>query len=253
MQAVPAPLAQNVQGAWARKENEKLRLNSGPTKFGWTGPFFLSLDQSTSKFQEAVENLCYRPPINSGKIVNEMKNINLLFQVSTFKAFALGESMGAAEDDVKEAPQEPSRPPPFVEVTCKVSGKVRRFAAGTQAGFALHEINRRREIGVPPVFLIEAAKEGEEPVSFGPTSILVDYGEGWRLQTVPEEGTGYEAQATVTEVKSSANFQRKGKSLSVLYVGKILLAFGFIFLIGGIFTLFLENLPWLIMIVNTSL
>ena len=31
---------------------------------------------------------------------------------------------------------------------------------------------------------IEAVKEGEEPVSFGPNSLLVDYGPGWKLQTV---------------------------------------------------------------------
>ncbi|XP_068651490.1 uncharacterized protein [Aristolochia californica] len=174
------------------------------------------------------------------------------------EAFPQGGSVGAAEDNLKEAPQEPSRPPPFVEVTCKSSGKKRRFAAGTQAGFALHLINRRRDVGVPPAFLIEAAKEGEEPVSFGPTSVLVDYGEGWRLQTIPEEG--YEAQVRKTEVKDSAKFLHKGKSISgspqkdnLLYGGKILLAFGFIFLIGGIFTLFLENLPGLIMFVNSSL
>ncbi|XP_068635889.1 uncharacterized protein [Aristolochia californica] len=168
--------------------------------------------------------------------------------------------MEGAEDNLKkEDLQEPSGPHPwFVEVTCKSSGKKRRFATGTKAGFALHLINRTREVGVPPAFLIEAAKEGEEPINFGPTSVLVDYGEGWWLQTVPEEG--YEAQVRQTEVKSSAKFHLKGESISgsqlkdsALYVRKILLAFGFIFLIGGIFTLFLENLPRLIMFVKASL
>lgn len=75
---------------------------------------------------------------------------------------------------------------------CKSSGKVRRFSVGTQAGFAINLINKKLiNDGVGGNGLlashIEAVKEGEEEaVSFGPTSLLVDYGSGWRLQTVVE-------------------------------------------------------------------
>ncbi|KAK3007507.1 hypothetical protein RJ639_013466 [Escallonia herrerae] len=78
---------------------------------------------------------------------------------------------------------------PFVEVVCKSSGLNRRFAAGTEAGFAVNLINRKISTSggaVPLALHIEALKEGEEPVSFGPNSILVDYGHGWKLQTVTE-------------------------------------------------------------------
>lgn len=71
----------------------------------------------------------------------------------------------------------------FVEVVCKSSGKTRRFASGTEAGFAVSLINRKVE-GGPIASHIEAVKEGEEPVSFGPNSVLVNYGDGWKLQTV---------------------------------------------------------------------
>ncbi|KAJ6798660.1 uncharacterized protein M6B38_286090 [Iris pallida] len=76
----------------------------------------------------------------------------------------------------------------FLEVLCNSSGKVRRFAAGTEAGYALYLINRKLEIGIPQAFHIEAVKDGEEPVSFGPNAILVSYGKDWKLQTVIEKG-----------------------------------------------------------------
>ncbi|CAK9141776.1 unnamed protein product [Ilex paraguariensis] len=69
-------------------------------------------------------------------------------------------------------------------------GKTRRFAAGTNAGFALNLINRKLESGVPLATHIEAVKGGEEPVSFGPNSVLVDYGHDWKLQTVTETEEG---------------------------------------------------------------
>jgi len=74
----------------------------------------------------------------------------------------------------------------FLEVKCKSSGKTRRFAIGTDAGFALSLINRRLETDKPLALHIEAFKEGEEPIAFGPNSALVDYGHGWKLQTVME-------------------------------------------------------------------
>lgn len=76
----------------------------------------------------------------------------------------------------------------FLEVTCRSSGKVWRFAAGTEAGFAVYLINRRQQDRTPPAFLIEAVKEGEEPVNFGPKAALANYGEGWKLKTATEEG-----------------------------------------------------------------
>ncbi|WRX24454.1 hypothetical protein QQP08_016941 [Theobroma cacao] len=74
----------------------------------------------------------------------------------------------------------------FVEVICKSSGKKSRFAAGTKAGFAVSLINRKLDIGNPFALHIEAVKQGEEPISFGPDAVLVNYGNGWKLQTVTE-------------------------------------------------------------------
>lgn len=66
---------------------------------------------------------------------------------------------------------------------------MRRFAAGTAAGWALHRMNQTLDAGLPQGSLIEAVKEGEEPVTFGPSAVLAHYGQGWSLQTIPEEGT----------------------------------------------------------------
>lgn len=76
----------------------------------------------------------------------------------------------------------------FLEVYCRSSGKVRRFAAGTEAGYALLVINKKLDAGDCPALLIETAKEGEEPVVFGPNAVLINYGKGWKLQTVTAEG-----------------------------------------------------------------
>ncbi|CAD6250472.1 unnamed protein product [Miscanthus lutarioriparius] len=78
----------------------------------------------------------------------------------------------------------PPPPQPFSEVTCRSSGKVRQFAAGTMARYTLHAINRKLEPRAPPALHVEAIRDGEEPVSFGPSAALADYGRGWRLQTV---------------------------------------------------------------------
>ena len=67
---------------------------------------------------------------------------------------------------------------------CRSSGKVRRFAAGTTARYALHAINHKLEPGAPPALQVEAVRDSEEPISFGPSVALADYGCGWRLQTV---------------------------------------------------------------------
>ncbi|XP_010266713.1 PREDICTED: uncharacterized protein LOC104604156 [Nelumbo nucifera] len=157
------------------------------------------------------------------------------------------------------------RPPPFLEVLCKSSGIVRRFAAGTEAVFALSLINRKLGPGVPLALHIEAIKEGEEPVGFGPNSLLVDYGEGWRLQTVTEAEEGPEmgrgslpALKQIPTVIRSERLDTAKQSTSVstppitlLYIGKIFLAFIFIFILGAILTLFLESLPRLILIITS--
>ena len=65
-------------------------------------------------------------------------------------------------------------------------GKISRFAVGTKAGFAVALINRKLASGVPLVLHIEAVKDEEEPISFGPDALLVDYGNGWKLKTVTE-------------------------------------------------------------------
>ncbi|KAK4777466.1 hypothetical protein SAY87_017653 [Trapa incisa] len=89
------------------------------------------------------------------------------------------------EDLPLKLPHHPPPPPSFLEVTCKGSEKPRRFAAGTEAGFAVSMINRKLGNGFKPVALyIEAVKDGEEPVAFGPNSVLADYGAGWKLQAV---------------------------------------------------------------------
>lgn len=62
----------------------------------------------------------------------------------------------------------------------------RRFAIGTEAGFAVSLINKKLVMGDPLALHIEAIKQGEEPINFGPNSVLVDYGNGWILQTVTQ-------------------------------------------------------------------
>lgn len=81
-----------------------------------------------------------------------------------------------------EEADSPTPRPPFVEVKCESSGMRRRFAIGTEAGFAASVINNK--LGSVDSVYIEAVKEGEEPITFGPNSLLVDYGHGWTLHTV---------------------------------------------------------------------
>ncbi|CAL5356829.1 unnamed protein product [Camellia sinensis] len=173
----------------------------------------------------------------------------------------------AEEQESKVNPPIPAADPPnrsllIVEVICKSSGKTRRFAAGTEAGFAVSLINRKLD-GGPMALHIEAVKEGEEPVSFGPNSVLVEYGDGWKLQTVTQvEGiwkaesnratTGHIRSAMISDASHHMT-ERSSKPISLWYIGKILLAFVFIFVMGAIFSLALENLPRLILFINSSM
>lgn len=46
--------------------------------------------------------------------------------------------------------------------------------------------------------------------------------------------------------------ERRSSPISFVYIGKILFAFLLLFVIGAVFTLFLENLPQLILYINSS-
>ncbi|KAL5574364.1 hypothetical protein UlMin_023961 [Ulmus minor] len=159
-----------------------------------------------------------------------------------------------------EAPIPSPPPPSFLEVKCKSSGKTRRFAAGTEAGFAISLINRKLGSGAPPALYIEAIKDGEEAISFGPNSVLLDYGHSWNLQTVTDvDYTGVEHRGEDVVRPKTMQPPKPKKSeysylakkapkplISFVYIGKIILAFILIFVLGASFTLFLENLPNLI-------
>ncbi|KAK7267002.1 hypothetical protein RIF29_19665 [Crotalaria pallida] len=80
---------------------------------------------------------------------------------------------------------------PYLEVNCTSSGKTRRFAAGTDAGFAVSLINGKLKTTEPVSLHIEAVKYGEEPIAFGPNSVLVNYGKGWILHTVTKAGLDF--------------------------------------------------------------
>ncbi|XP_028766909.1 uncharacterized protein LOC114724672 [Neltuma alba] len=149
-------------------------------------------------------------------------------------------------------------PPTFLEVTCKSSGKTRRFASGIDAGSAVSLINRKLKPMSARALHIEAVKEGEEPIAFGPNSVLVNYGDDWKLQTFTEADEvmiehNFEPIPMPTPVSGRLPPTRNvSKPISFLYLVKILFAFILIFVLGAIFTLALENLPALILFVKSS-
>ncbi|XP_050370964.1 uncharacterized protein LOC126788963 isoform X2 [Argentina anserina] len=112
-----------------------------------------------------------------------------------------------------EEAEAPTDRPPYVEVKCEISGMRRRFAIGTEAGFAVSVINDK--LGSVDSVYIEAVKDGEEPITFGPNSLLVDYGHGWTLHTVTqlvfsgEEGVVRPKPKQVPHVMSSDNLLAK--------------------------------------------
>ncbi|XP_074271041.1 uncharacterized protein LOC141594958 [Silene latifolia] len=143
---------------------------------------------------------------------------------------------------------------PFLEVMCKTSGITRRFAPGTKAGFALSLINNKLDAGAPLGVYIEAVKDGEESINFGPSSVLLSYGTAWKLQTVLDGQPGVKKrEGTQTLNKPLSKKQVSEQSINLLYVGKILLVFLFIFLLGSAFIIVLENLPRLLSLMNSSL
>ncbi|XP_073277397.1 uncharacterized protein [Primulina huaijiensis] len=188
-----------------------------------------------------------------------------------------------AEDKADTEVKHPQAHPPFVEVECRSSGKVLRFSSGTEAGFAVNLINKRllkdndsdSFENVTLVSHIEAVKEGEEePVGFGPNSVLAKYGPAWKLQTVehsygdkwvhiePARVRKVSAKylqrlpnALVPEqglVDSHSARSKPQSRISFMYVGKILLTFVLLFMLGAVFTMVLENLPRFILYINSS-
>ncbi|KAL6637854.1 hypothetical protein ACP70R_025426 [Stipagrostis hirtigluma subsp. patula] len=156
----------------------------------------------------------------------------------------LGRQLDGAEKPGKGGAGDPPSPPPsFLEVTCRSSGKVRRFAAGTTARYALHAINRKLDPGAPPALHVEAVRDGEEPVSFGPSAPLADYGHGWRLQTVTAQDAPQPDRKRDGEQPGKNPLGRDNLTSTSAYIAKIVLAFVFIFLLGGLFTFMLEKLP----------
>ncbi|XP_031271513.1 uncharacterized protein LOC116129909 isoform X1 [Pistacia vera] len=169
-------------------------------------------------------------------------------------------------EDEESSKVNSTQPPSYLEVICKSSGKISRYAAGTKAGFAVNLINRKLDIGNPLALHIEAVKEGEEPINFGPNAVLVDYGKDWKLQTVTEvdyaegfrkrEEDGPFAARVPVVMSSDRTHPYKTVSkpvISLMYIGKILLAFVLMFVLGAIFTIALENLPRLILFLNSSM
>ncbi|XP_027930486.1 uncharacterized protein LOC114186711 isoform X1 [Vigna unguiculata] len=149
----------------------------------------------------------------------------------------------------------------YVEVNCASSGTKRRFAMGTDAGFAVALINRKLKGTVVPASHIEAAKDGEEPIAFGPTSFLSDFGDGWKLQTVTltdfssEVRNGQFQQMRMQAPELVAGVPGTARSLSnpitFVYIAKIMFAFILIFVLAAIFTLFLDNLPAFILFLKS--
>ncbi|XP_020207827.1 uncharacterized protein LOC109792801 isoform X2 [Cajanus cajan] len=167
-----------------------------------------------------------------------------------------------AENSSAPRRQTPSPPSPYVEVNCRSSGKTRRFAAGTEAGFAVALMNRKLKGAVVAASHIEAVKDGEEPIAFGPTSFLSNFGDGWKLQTVTlpdlfsEVGNvQFQRMAMQTPPGPVSGVPGPAKSvsnpISFVYLVKIIFAFILIFLLGTIFTLFLDNLPAFILFLKS--
>ncbi|CAA7394870.1 unnamed protein product [Spirodela intermedia] len=118
-------------------------------------------------------------------------------------------------------------------------------------------MNQKLELGLPRGLGIEGVKDGEEPVRFGPDAILVGCGQGWSLQTAFDEAMVSGAAITSSSVLQNpayAGAPRKpsGGHITPGYIGRIALAFVFMFFLGGLLTLFLEYLPALLAFISSS-
>ncbi|EOA17536.1 hypothetical protein CARUB_v10005887mg [Capsella rubella] len=158
-----------------------------------------------------------------------------------------------------------SQPPLFLEVFCEVSGKEYRFTTGTKAKFAVSVINRKLGLLKSRVVFIEAVKEGEEPISFGDDASLVSYGDGWKLKAMvdadfaeTERNNLPQPFPSVTSMgsKDPPTYTKYTKpeigEQSLKYIGRIFFAFVLMFILGGIFTVALENLPRVILLFQNS-
>ncbi|XP_052302621.1 uncharacterized protein LOC7482379 isoform X2 [Populus trichocarpa] len=188
-----------------------------------------------------------------------MAHIGLVLKTRAENLLSLWIHIMAEQQEEDSKVNSPPPPPPFLEVICKSLGKTSRFAAGTKAGFAVSLINRKLDVGAPFVLHIEAVKDGEEPISFGPDAVLVDYGNDWKLQTFTVLDYGGVRQAEHFQripKQQSSDGSRPAKTatnpgISFLYMAKILVAFVLLFVLGASFTLALENLPRLILFINS--
>ncbi|KAG9157145.1 hypothetical protein Leryth_019095 [Lithospermum erythrorhizon] len=147
----------------------------------------------------------------------------------------------------------PKSTPPFIQIFCQTSGKNTRFAPGTKAGFALTfmnnkliQIQTKTRTHLPFSSHIESVKDGEEPIVFGPTATLVDFGHGWKLMSVSDKKEIDKGLFGDSDLKNTTSTQE----ISFVYLGKILVSFVLIFLFGALCTLFLENLPQLILYIG---
>lgn len=68
---------------------------------------------------------------------------------------------------------------------CGPDKSSRRFALGTRASFAVDRFNKKLVDAVKPVVCVEAFKEGEDPIEFGPDAPLMSMCT-WNLRVVQE-------------------------------------------------------------------
>lgn len=206
-----------------------------------------------------MSNLNYKPTENTSQPGISFSSARLLLQARTNMANPEATKPPGQDEAAHKDGAGNAHPPPFLEVTCRSSGEVRRFAAGTTARYALHAVNRKLAPGSPAALHVEAAKDGEEPVCFGPTAPLADYGRGWRLQTVTEQDAQENHHAPPSgdtkegggEAKRARDREALVKKATSAYLAKIGLAFLFIFLLGGLFTYLLETIPDMIQNAST--
>ncbi|KAJ7296502.1 hypothetical protein O6H91_Y118400 [Diphasiastrum complanatum] len=156
--------------------------------------------------------------------------------------------------------------PPYVEVSSP-DGKVWRFAAGTKAGFAVSRIRSKLPELSSENLCIEAVKEGEEPVDFGPDAELVRYGENWKLrisEDLAKVGSGPnqenvaadskvepELQGQLRDIKDIvAEFYPAGKlpkgskqEFSWDYIQRVVLCCGLMVLFAALLQYVLKSLP----------
>lgn len=73
----------------------------------------------------------------------------------------------------------------FVEVVGP-DGEKKRFAEGTRAGFVVERFNKLSPNYTKPVVCIQAYKEGQESIEYGPEVELILHDRSWELQCVSE-------------------------------------------------------------------